>query len=255
MDDNTNDLVVKVAVNMITEIFKKSFTGLLATERWIIKKNKELDFFGTAAKRYTEKFEEQYNAIRIFGMQKPLPLRNVFVSVNILEKLTANQRITIEELEKQFDRDSRSFGTKRKSKKGSRAADELEKFIVLGKPGAGKTTFLKYIALRSLDGKFKKKRIPIFISLKDFSDSNKLLIDFIVDQFDICNFPEAKPFIIRVLENGEVQILLDGLDEVSKDKEDFVIQEIRNLSNKYSNNQFIISCRVAAYNHWFTKAL
>lgn len=253
MNDTANDLVAKITVNMITEIFKKSFTGLLTAEKWLIKKNKELDFFGAAAKRYAGKLEERYNTIRIFGMQKPLPLRSVFVSINILEKITANQRLTIEELDKQFDRDRRSFGIKRRTKEGSKVADELEKFIVLGKPGAGKTTFLKYTALRSLDGIFKKKRIPILISLKDFSDSNKLLIDFIVEQFDICNFSEAKPFIIRVLKNGDFQILLDGLDEVSKDKEDFVIREICNLSNKYSDNQFVISCRIAAYNHWFTK--
>ena len=132
MNDTANDLVAKVTVSIITEIFKKSFKGLLTAERWLIKKNKELDFFGTAAKRYAGKLEERYNTIRIFGMQKPLPLRSVFVSINILEKITANQRLTIEELEKQFDRDRRSFGIKRRTKERSKVADELEKFIVLG---------------------------------------------------------------------------------------------------------------------------
>jgi predicted NACHT family NTPase len=40
----------------------------------------------------------------------------------------------------------------------------FEELMVLGKPGAGKTTFLKHLVLQATNGKINK--IPIFVSLK-----------------------------------------------------------------------------------------
>ena len=108
------------------------------------------------------------------------------------------------------------FGNLKESKTGIDVVNELEKFIVLGKPGAGKTTFLKFVALQNLDGKVNEGRVPIFIGLKLFSDSGKSIIDFIVNQFDICNFPDAEPYLLHILKQGKCQLLLDGLDEVQK---------------------------------------
>lgn len=241
----------KIVADIFIEIFKTSLQGLLKSGKWLFEKGKEKDFFGLAARKYAQKLNERYNIIRIFGMDKPIPLRSIYVRVNILKKIRSKQRVSIEELQKQFDRDRRSFGSTTQTKTGNAVVDELQKFIVLGKPGSGKTTFLKYVTLQSLDGNTKKERIPIFVGLKDFSDSGKTLLEYIVEQFDICQFPDAEPFIKKILDNGKCQLLLDGLDEVNKEKEDYVINQIRDFSYKYSNNQFILSCRVAAYNYWF----
>ena len=64
------------------------------------------------------------------------------------------------------------------------------------------------------------------------------LLDFILGQFDICDFPDAEPFVERILKNGKGLLLLDGLDEVSTEKTDKIIKNIRDFSNKYSDNQF-----------------
>lgn len=245
------DLAAKVAANVIIEVFKSVWHTLDNTEKWFADKQKEYDFFGRAARRYALKLEEQYGLIRILGMERPISLRDIYVNVDVLEKITDRQRVSIEALERFFDRDRRTFGFKRETISGSAAVDKFDKFIVLGKPGAGKTTFLKHIMFQSLDGHPECKRIPIFISLKDFSDSGKFILDYIVDEFDICDFPDARLFVLRVLTQGKCQLLFDGLDEVSTKQEDFVIRELQSLSRKYSSNQFVISCRIAAYSHWF----
>ena len=125
------------------------------------------------------------------------------------------------------------------------------RFVILGKPGAGKTTFLKYLALHAFDSKMKVKRIPVFIGLKDFSESEKSLLDFVVSELDGHNFPEIIPSIIGFLNEGKFLLLFDGLDEVPKKYEDFVVKQLKFFSNKYRNNQFIVSCRTPAYRYWF----
>ncbi|HEX8184141.1 MAG TPA: NACHT domain-containing protein, partial [Blastocatellia bacterium] len=195
MFDPNTEIVSKVAVNIITEVFKSCFSGLREAEAWVKDKSKEYDPLHKAARKYAERFEARYNSMRIFGMSNPVPLRNIYTRVNVLEKITARYRTTIQEMEKQYNRDLRSFGHVQKTKDGIHAVNHLDKIILLGKPGAGKTTFLKYIAFQALDGVLNKQRIPVFIRLKDWSDSNVSLINFIIGQFDICGFPSAGPFV------------------------------------------------------------
>ena len=173
--------------------------------------------------------------MRIFGMNQPIPLRSIYTRVNILGKITAQQRITVENLEQLFDRDRRTFGVTQETKTGIQAVKDIQKFMVLGKPGSGKTTYLKYIALQAIDGKLGKDLVPIFITLKDLADSGDSLMDYIVEQFDICQIPDAGVFIERILEQGRSIILLDGLDEVNQDRFDDVIGQIQKFSEVFCN--------------------
>jgi predicted NACHT family NTPase len=54
---------------------------------------------------------------------------------------------------------------------GLQAVQQYSKLIVFGKPGAGKTTFLKYLAIQCMDDHVQKNRFPVFIILKDFAEN------------------------------------------------------------------------------------
>ncbi|MEW6737140.1 MAG: NACHT domain-containing protein [Acidobacteriota bacterium] len=236
--------------NIVTKLFKEVFESFPSAINWITN-SLEVNFFSRAGQAYTEQLEKRYNSVRVLGMREPMLLRNIYTRVNILEKITAQQRISLDELEQYFDRDRRGFGIARETKEGNEIVNTLSKFIVLGKPGAGKTTFLRYTILQAADGALKEQRVPVFISLKQWSDSNKSLMDFIIEQFDTCHFPQAGQFIDHLLQAGRCLLLFDGLDEVSTTKQDPIISEIQAFTDKYSANQFILSCRIAAYSYCF----
>lgn len=203
------------------------------------------------ARHYLAKLEKQCNTMRIFGMTEPKPVREVYVRVNILKKITSRTFKKLNELEEQFDWEKKGFGVKVETVPGFEVVNRRDRFIVLGKPGAGKSTFLKAVTLQSIDQKMDKKRLPVFVSLKEFSDSGKALEEYIIEQFDYCDILNHRALIERGLLAGKVQVLLDGLDEVSKETQKFVTKEILNFTRKYDKNQFIISCRIAAYNYIF----
>jgi len=250
--DPIYDASLKVGVGLITEVFKSCLAGLSDADQWIRSANGKYDPFGMAARRYAEKMEECYNSVRIFAMSRPVPLRSIYTRINILKKITSSHRVSVEELERLFDRDRKRFGRLEETEDGICVVNRCENLIVLGKPGAGKTTFLKHIVLQALDRNLSVDRVPIFVGLKHWSDSGRSLMEFITDQFDICGFPKAQTFIERILEGGKCIVLLDGFDEVGERVEG-VIAEIRNFTNKHSKNQFVLSCRIAAYNGYFDK--
>ncbi|MBX2891423.1 MAG: NACHT domain-containing protein [Saprospiraceae bacterium] len=243
-------LAIELGVDLMKDIVAAGYSFLK-------EKNKERDFFGAATKKYVGGLLERNSTVKVLTMREPQPLEKLYVRANILkDKITAELGLSAEELEKFHDLDRRAFGKIAETVDGELIVNQLKRFIVLGKPGAGKTTYLRYLTLMMLQplSQIERRKLPIFVTLREWADKKKPLMDFIVEQFSICGFDEAQPFVERVLTNGDCIVLFDGLDEVSQEaNQSGIIQEIKDFSDKYSENQFVISCRVAAYNRWFER--
>ncbi|MBD2455265.1 NACHT domain-containing NTPase [Nostoc sp. FACHB-87] len=200
--------------------------------------------------------QEICGKMRVLDMEHPIGLSAIYTSVNILQKILGRRRLGIRELLQgcnlqEFDR----FGLtdiKEKRVPGLEAVKIYKKIIILGKPGAGKTTFLKYLAIQCNEGVFQPDKVPIFITLKDFAESkysptlleyiNQQLAEYQADNLQIAN---------KILERGRGLILLDGLDEVRESEHDRVLREIRQFSVRFSECQFIMTCRIAAREYTF----
>ncbi|MGB9181561.1 MAG: hypothetical protein WCB68_20195, partial [Pyrinomonadaceae bacterium] len=139
-----------------------------------------------AAKAYREKIIKLYDSMQIMGMAEPVPLDDIFTEAYMLDKPTAFGRFDIERL-KQLSADPEAQPPDAERINGLRLVVEKGNLFILGKPGAGKTTFLKYIAVQAAKQTIDK--VPIFVSLKQWSDSKLELLPFIAKRFDICNFP------------------------------------------------------------------
>jgi hypothetical protein len=203
-----------------------------------------------SAGKYRQKLQELHGTIRILGKPEPVSLEGIFADVLILDTPSAFSRYDIQRLQAEparLEQQPRRSGV-------SLVKDETKKRIfILGKPGAGKTTFLKYLTVQAAKGEID--RTPIFVSLKEWADSGMELMDFLVKQFDICDFPEAILFVEHILSKGHAIVLFDGLDEVNQEgnQRAIMINDLRDFSNKYFDTQCLITCRVAATEYTFER--
>lgn len=216
-----------------------------------------------------ESIQAQYGIMRVLDMTQPVGIDEIYTSVNILEKITSRRRLDLDELQKHCDQASFDrFGLGRIFEKGvlgTKAVEKYSKLMVLGKPGAGKTTFLKYLTIRCNLNELQSDRVPIFVTLKDFAEAENILnsnalnnggeyqdlLCYISSQFIKHDISYEQ--LEKLLKNGRALILLDGLDEVRDEDSKRIIKEIQDFSDQFKNNCYVITCRIAAKEYIFER--
>jgi len=206
----------------------------------------------TAAERYRGEMQRLYGTMRIVGMAEPVALADIFTDVFLLDKPSAWRRYNIEELQRQVQGDPRDISREKRID----ALDLVrrhERLMILGKPGAGKTTLLKHLVLQCTTGQIDA--VPIFVGLKAWADTGVALMPFLVQQFAICAFPDAQPFIEQILAEGRALVLFDGLDEVNLEEgaRERITCEVRDLADQYQRSRCVITCRTAASDYQFER--
>ena len=205
---------------------------------------------------------ERCGKMRVLDMAQPIELtgdRGIYTNVNILEKITGRRRLDIAELLQNCNpEDFERFGLNKVTEKrvpGLEAVQRYSKLMVLGKPGAGKTTFLKYLAMQCIEGQFQANRVPLFITLKDFAEKPKQpdVLEYLAQQLSGCGATDTSLKAEQLLRQGRALVLLDGLDEVREEDTKRVLRQIREVSEQFHTNQFVITCRIAAKDYTFER--
>jgi hypothetical protein len=211
--------------------------------------------WNAAAVTYRERMIDAYGTTRIFGQPRPVPLGEIFTDVYILEQPAAFRRFDIRRLQASTGADPGLLEDgKRVHGRTLLRRRDAHRLFILGKPGAGKTTFLRHLALQAAQGRLDK--IPVFVTLKDWSDSGKDILAFIAHEFAICGFPDATPFIKHLLEKtDDALVLFDGLDEVRQEgnQRADAISALRDFSRWYDRAQILVTCRNAATDYTFER--
>ncbi|MDF5732837.1 MAG: NACHT domain-containing protein [Rhizonema sp. PD38] len=201
--------------------------------------------------------KERCGTMRVLDMTQAIGLDSIYTTVNILEQITTKTRLTIDELLQgdnleEFDH-SKFSRLAQKRVAGLDAVKKYHKLVVLGKPGAGKTTFLKYLAMQCIEGSFHNERFPIFITLKNFAEAREKpnMLQHITQRLSDYDLTDADVKAKRLLKQGKVLVLLDGLDEVREEDTKRVLDQVQEFSYLFPKNQFIITCRIAAKEYTF----
>lgn len=203
--------------------------------------------------------QKDCGAMKVLDMTQPIGLKDIYTKVNILEKIIGRRRLAINELIQCCNLDAENFDrpgfrkVEQKRISGLTAVQKYDKLMVLGKPGAGKTTFLKYLAIQCAKSKVLTDKVPIFITLKQFAETQNQpsLTTYINQIFDNCNVTENQ--VCAILQQGSGLILLDGLDEVREEDANRVLTQIQAFTEDYDANTFVITCRIAAREYTFEK--
>lgn len=173
-------------------------------------------------------------------------------------------------------RERRRKGEERTAKEVGKLISSHENLAILGKPGAGKSTYVQFIALtfaqeKAGESKIRKPGIvrrrfgtrqwflPILIPLRKISRflieadpkcSENLLIEAFRQQILPSDIREILPssYVLYLLCKRRCLFLLDGLDEVADDVEfQTIVKEIMGLVSRFPGNKFIVTSRYAGW--------
>src|SRR5712692_8544548 len=154
-----------------------------------------------------------------------------------------------------------------------KAVIDHHRVVLLGDPGAGKSTFLTHLALCLAAHGLEPRRnwlnrlpgwkpqeadvVPVLVTLRDFARGlperahkaePAYLWKFITARLEAQNLAfVAEPLHDR-LERGQVVLLLDGLDEIPTLRQrTFIHDAITVFARRYQNCRIIVTCRTLSY--------
>lgn len=131
--------------------------------------------------------------------------------------------------------------------------------VVLGDPGAGKTSFLKYLALSVAAGHGTQlqlgERLPILLPLSAYANAleekDMPLLDF------AAVYPAQRGLALplselleQALENGTALLLLDGLDEIRESRQRrLAVDRLQDFCSRYreKGNRLVLTSRIVGY--------
>lgn len=179
--------------------------------------------------------EQRCGTLRILGMDKARPVDAIYTQVRV------SQGNSVYPLAGSQGQSSIPLT---ESLTGEEAVKKYPHLHLLGLPGSGKTTFIKYLALQCIQGHLLPQWVPIFVALRDIAQGLKQqnLFACISEMYQqTCGLDPA--LLQRLFDQGAVLLLLDGEDEIPLSQAQTLALTEFDL---FYQNRVVITCRTAA---------
>ncbi|WP_299491299.1 NACHT domain-containing NTPase [Acaryochloris sp. IP29b_bin.137] len=187
-------------------------------------------------------------------INQPVLLNRVYTGVNFLSELSHQQWLEVSDLQHKSVANAENAALQPSALTSMDILQNQDKIVILGKPGAGKTTFLCHMALECNEGRYKPDCIPVFLSLRAFAaqsqeSNDSTLLNYLHQLWQRCGLDIKQ--VKGLLDRGRVLLLLDGLDEVPAALSQMVLTQIQQFSEEFYRNQTLITCRIEAQHYHF----
>lgn len=261
-----SDFLNEVGKSLATEFAKEALHSLKElVGRWNVTVESSEKRINAAISTHEQEVRRWSEEISFKDLLKPKSTAEVFVPLNIL---LLPQRLRFSKHEKIPSAPLSSI----------LKAEDVPHMVILGQPGAGKTTAVKHLCQELLTGTetCPKQEFPLLIRLGDLNntvaasgDLEDLVTERIQAILDIpLSFPpdlESKEAsvtrkslteraVVTVLDTLQPLVLLDGLDEIShKLRRDSVVRGIRRLAMQLEKARIILTARTGEFTYHIEK--
>jgi hypothetical protein len=129
---------------------------------------------------------------------------------------------------------------------------EHRHLVILGAPGAGKTTLMQWLLLKYTYGQMKEalgeSLIPIFVALRSL-ESDQSVEDLLPGILKNHRFKGGEKYIRRQMEKGKCLLIFDGMDEIIDDatRKKFIDDICKIYGKLYGESRIIITSRTEGY--------
>ncbi len=141
------------------------------------------------------------------------------------------------------------------------ALRDYRTLVILGDPGAGKSTFLRYLTLTFAEDSAAERlslpetRLPILMPLAAYAaalaQQPRSLFEFLAQYYaEQHELPGLAPLFGAALDSGRVIVLLDGLDEVqSSEIRRSIAERVQSFIGRYTplGNRVVLTSRIVGY--------
>ncbi|HEX3047374.1 MAG TPA: SUMF1/EgtB/PvdO family nonheme iron enzyme [Bacillota bacterium] len=208
---------------------------------------------------YLEAVREEHHWLWILAQNRKVEMNALYLRLQLSQRFRSRDldSILFDPLERKQVASCREESTEDHDLDIHEAVKRFTRVVIIGDPGCGKTTSLRYLAynhaclnLGRLSQNQEPEQLPVYIPLGIYGDPNKSLRDYLWDVVRSYALPLSLADDLETyVKNGQALLLIDGLDEVPTESRRQVARMFEGLMNRFQAHPVVLTSRVIGFEH------